>query len=433
MSTTIFIFLFLDRSRPIRLHGYCQNYINGEYLMITENRVSEFLTLLPKESWLRRYVNYASKQTTSPMAYHIVGALSCLSALTPSNVGLLHAGVWPIRSNFFGVMVGRSGDDQKSTACYIAKRIISEAQNNLIQPNPVSPEGLQESLGDQSRQTLVYSEFGQFLTQTKQGYGEGLKTLITDLWDCSPVTRRKAKKDESVEVKDPRLSIISACALPFLSDHTNASDWTGGFLARWFFIHANRERHDSWPNRNKTTQGMELAHDLRFRSQKGNYFCGGIEDDAFELWDQWCRSINSRKLPKIIEGLASRIPTHCLRVILLLAFDLQYTHVYEWTIDTLLVSVAIEITEMYIDSLKSISENLEPDEDSRIRKNLVKHLKENGGFSSLGDFLREYRYSVSSTRKAIEWLSVSGYISKKTYIQNTKDCEREDVILRLIE
>ena len=400
--------------------------------MITENRVRDFLGLLPQDSWLRRYIEYASKQTTSPMAYHIVGGLNCLSALTPSHVGLLHAGVWPIRSNFFGVLVGRSGDDQKSTACYIAKRIISEAQSNLIQPNPVSPEGLQESLGDQARQTLVYSEFGQFLTQTKQGYGEGLKTLITDLWDCSPVTRRKAKKDESVEVKDPRLSIISACALPFLSDHTSASDWTGGFLARWFFIHANRERHDSWPNRTKSKKGMELASELRNKSHAGNYFCGGITNDAFELWDQWCKSIDSRKLPKIIAGLSSRIPTHCLRVILLLAFDLGYTHTHEWSIDALLVSIAVEITEMYIDSLHSIAENLEPDEESRLRKKILDYLQEHDGFGSLGEFIREYRYPVLITKTAIEWLSVAGYIHKFAVVDNTKSYEKEDLIIKLI-
>lgn len=400
--------------------------------MITENRVHDFLQQLPEKSWLRRYILYAEKQTTSPTAYHIVGGLSCLSALSPSNIGLLHAGVWPIRSNFFGVLVGRSGDDQKSTACYVAKRIIGEAQSNLIQPNPVSPEGLQESLGDRSRQTLVYSEFGQFLTQTKQGYGEGLKTLITDLWDCSPVTRRKAKKEESVEVKDPRLSILSACALPFLSDHTNASDWTGGFLARWFFIHANRERHNSWPNRQKTTTGMELATELRGKSHKGHYFCGGIENDAFELWDRWCSSIDKRKLPKIIAGLSSRIPTHCLRVILLLAFDLGYTYNYEWTIDSLLVSLAIEITEMYIDSLRSIADNLEPDDESRLRKHVLEYLKEHQGFGSLGEFIREYRYPVLITKTAIEWLSVAGYVQKFTVVESNKSQEKEDIIIKLI-
>jgi len=403
--------------------------------MIKESRVRDFLGLLPQESWLRRYVIYASKQTTSPACYHIVGGLSCLSALTPSNCGLLHAGAWPIRSNFFGVLVGRSGDDQKSTATYIAKKIIGDAQSNLIQPNPVSPEGLQESLGDQNRQTLVYSEFGQFLTQTKQGYGEGLKTLITDLWDCSPVTRRKAKKDESVEVKDPRLSIISACALPFLSEHTNASDWSGGFLARWFFIHGNRERHDSWPNRKNVSQQQSkaLSDELRSKSIVANYFCAGIQDEALEMWDTWCKSIETRKLPKIIEGLSSRIPTHCLRVILLLAFDLGHTREYEWTIDTQLVSLAIEITEMYVDSLQSIAENLEPDEESRLRKKILEYLRESGGFGSLGDFIRKYRYSVGITKMSIEWLAIAGYIQKFSRVVHTEQNEREDVILKLIE
>jgi hypothetical protein len=179
--------------------------------------------------------------TTSPAAYHIACGLGALSACAPPNIGIQFA-AWPIRANFYTVLVGRSGDDQKSTATHIARRVISSAMNKVLQPNPVSPEGLEESLGQENRQTLIYSEFGYFLTQTKQGYGEGLKTKITDLWDCTPIGRRKAKSEETLIVKDPRLTIMGACAMPFLSEHTNAEDWSGGFLGRWFFIHAQRER-----------------------------------------------------------------------------------------------------------------------------------------------------------------------------------------------
>ena len=337
--------------------------------MINEKRVRDFLALLPESSWLRQYVEYATKKTTSPMAYHLVCGIGCLSACSPTNIGILHAGATPIRANFYGVLVGRSGDDQKSTATGIARRVIREAQPQRIQPNPVSPEGLKESLAETPRQTLVYSEFGDFLTQTKQGYGEGLKTTITDLWDCVVMTRRKAKKEESIEVKHPRLSILAACALPFLTEHTTSTAWSGGFFARWFFIHAQRERVDSFPARgNKITEGQTLAVKLRELTSGGHYFCGDIEEEAYKMWDTWFKSISSRKLPKIIAGLRSRIPTHALRIILILAMDLRYTPHYSWKIDTQLVSLAIEITEMYVDSLFSISEVLEPDEESRVRR-----------------------------------------------------------------
>ena len=402
--------------------------------MITENRVRELLELFPTNSWLRRYIIYASKQTTSPAPYHIACGLGCLSALAPSNIGI-QFGAWPVRANFYSVLVGRSGDDQKSTATHIARKIINEANSLLVQANPVSPEGLQESLGDQARQTLVYSEFGLFLTQTKQGYGEGLKTLITDLWDCTPQSRRKAKKDENIMVKDPRLSIISACAMPFLSEHTTSEDWTGGFLSRWFFIHAHRERVDSFPMRAKQNNASTiLSNELRNHASTAHYFCNGLDDDAFKMWDDWFLSINNRSLPKIISGLKSRIPTHCLRIILLLAFDLGYTKTFNWIIDTKLVSLAIEITEMYVESLFSISESLEPDDESRTRKKILTYLKDEGGIGSLGDFVRHYRCNIPITRSAIEWLTIAGYIQKFTHSSNTKgEGEREDIILKLIK
>tara|TARA_R100000406_G_scaffold95770_1_gene91050 strand:+ start:1906 stop:3114 length:1209 start_codon:yes stop_codon:yes gene_type:complete len=402
--------------------------------MISEDRVRSFLELLPVQSWLRQYVCTASKLTTSPAAYHIACGLATLSASAPSNIGIQFA-AWPVRANFYTVLVGRSGDDQKSTATHIARSVINMAIPVVMQPNPVSPEGLEESIGQQNKQTLIYSEFGYFLTQTKQGYGEGLKTKITDLWDCTPIGRRKSKSEDTLVVKDPRLSIMGACAMPFLSEHTNAEDWSGGFLGRWFFIHAQRERVDSFPNRGKKTEGLEkLANQLKSKFQTGNYFCAGLDTEAFEMWDLWYKNLDSRKMPKIITGLKSRAPTHALRIILLLAFDLGYTRQYDWIIDTHLVSLAIEITEMYIDSLCSISENLEPDEESRLRKKILEYLKECGGIGSLGNFIRQYRTPVAITKTAIEWLCVAGYIQKFEATSTTKsEGDRFDIVMKLIE
>ena len=86
---------------------------------------------------------------------------------------------------------------------------------------------------------------------------------------------------------------------------------------------------------------------------------------------------------------------------------------HSWKIDTRLVELGITITEMYIDSLISISENLEPDEDSRTRKKIIEYLNEcDMQTGTLGEFIRQYRVSVSSAKIAIEWLSCAGYITK---------------------
>ena len=402
--------------------------------MITEQRVRSLIEQLPTNSWLRQYIVYASQQTTSPAAYHLACGLGCLSALAPSHIGIQFA-AWPLRPNFYTVLVGRSGDDQKSTATHIARAVIQMANPLILQPNPVSPEGLEESIASQNKQTLIYSEFGYFLTQTKTGYGEGLKTKITDLWDCSPIGRRKSKAEDTVIVKDPRLSIMAACALPFLSEHTNAEDWTGGFLGRWFMIHAHRERMDSFPGRGKRTEAPNvLAGALGTKSHHPHYFCGGLTEDAFQIWDEWFADLNNRKLPKIIAGLKSRCPTHALRVILLLAYDLNYTMDHSWKIDTRLVELGITITEMYIDSLISISENLEPDEDSRTRKKIIEYLNEcDMQTGTLGEFIRQYRVSVSSAKIAIEWLSCAGYITKFEDVSNHKiNGERFDICISLV-
>jgi hypothetical protein len=120
--------------------------------------------------------------------------------------------------------------------------------------------------------------------------------------------------------------------------------------------------------------------------------------------------------------------------LILLAFDLGYTLQWEWVIDEFLVTLALEITEMYIDSLVSISENLEPDQKSRLRKKVLEYLKEVGGIGSLGDFIRQYRTPVAVTKTAIEWLSVAGYILKFEQASDTKHTGQQyDLIMKLIE
>ena len=236
-------------------------------------------------------------------------------------------------------------------------------------------------------------------------------------------------------MKDPRLTIMGACAMPFLSEHTNAEDWSGGFLGRWFFVHAQRERIDSFPGRGKRKDDLQaLANELDRKYHTGNYFCGGLENDAFHLWDSWYKSLDARILPKIITGLKSRAPTHALRVALLLAYDFGITLDREWILTKDLIALAIEITEMYIRSLVSISENLEPDEESRLRKKLLEYLKEVGGIGSLGNFIRIYRTPVATTKLAIEWLCVAGYIQKFVSEGSTKnEGDRYDIIMKLIE
>ena len=155
--------------------------------MITEK---EAAWAVPQQGWVRDYIEHAVLQTTSPLGYHLATALATLAVTCPTDYGMRYAGT--MRANFYTLLVGRSGEDQKSTALGIGRDVLFEAAPALIGEHPGSWEGLVDSLSRQPSQVLVYSEFGKFLSQAQKGYFEPLKALLTDLWDATPQQRVKA-------------------------------------------------------------------------------------------------------------------------------------------------------------------------------------------------------------------------------------------------
>lgn len=155
--------------------------------MITEK---DALLAIPSQGFVNDYCTFAVQQTTAPLGYHLACALALLSVTTPQNFGTSYAG--DLYGNLYTLLVGRSGDDQKSSALGISKKVLYAvdaqltAGQKLIGKQPGSTEGMIDSLVVQPRQIIYYSEFGAFLSkaQKKGSYFEPMKSLYTDLWDC---------------------------------------------------------------------------------------------------------------------------------------------------------------------------------------------------------------------------------------------------------
>lgn len=152
---------------------------HGDFMPVTE---FEAASALPADGWVRRYVVHAIKQTTSPLIYHIGTGLTILAATCPLAYGMNYAGM--LRANNFCLLVGRSGEDNKSSALNVGREILDAAAASLIGEYPGSPEGLIESLAVTPSQMIPISEFGRFLAAAQGGYYEPMKTLLADAWDC---------------------------------------------------------------------------------------------------------------------------------------------------------------------------------------------------------------------------------------------------------
>ncbi len=352
--------------------------------MLTEMDVAH---ALPANGFIRRYVIHAMKQTTSPLCYHLGTGLTILATTCPLTYGCTYAG-GALRGNLYTLLVGRSGEDQKSTALGIGRSLLHEAAAPLIGDYPGSPEGLIESLANANSQMIPMSEFGSFLAQSQRGYMEPIKAMLADVWDCLPIQRARAN-NRTIRVDNPRLSVLAACSIPYLEKHTLAEDWTGGFMARWLCLYGRRERVDPDPIGDDTDTEW-LIEFLRNRASTGNAgWCRGLDAQAKSLWCDWYYELSRRQLPTLVTGVAARAPTIARKAALLYSWDYGLASWgEEWEIGISELEPAIKLAELHIKSLTGLADKIADHPDARLRRSVIAALDALGGEAPLGKILR---------------------------------------------
>jgi hypothetical protein len=346
---------------------------------------AEAAAVLPPDGFVRRYTIHGFKQTTAPLVYHIGVGLTLLAVTCPLAYGQHYAGT--LRTNNFCLLVGRSGEDRKSSALNVGREVLFEADPRLVGDFPGSPEGLIDSLAAMPSQMIPISEFGKFLSSAQRGYFEPTKTLLADLWDSIPIQRVRANS-KIVRIEDPRLSIGAACSIPYLEKHTLAEDWTGGFMGRWMVLYGRRERTDPDPVGDRS-DFQWLADQLRARaSMQTAGWCIGLDAIAGHYWKDWYRDVMQRQLPQNIIGIRARAPTIARKVALIYGWDYgPATSGKPWYIDMSILEPAIAFTELHIKSLVDLSDVLAEHPDARLRRSVLRSIDEKGGLATLGEIL----------------------------------------------
>ena len=387
--------------------------------MIKEKQI---VSIMPANTWITQYVTYCASQTTSPLAYHLGVGLTVMAMSCPTNYTMRFFGMMP--TNMYALLAGRSGEDQKSTALSLGEEILDKANYELIGDQPASAEGLVDSLSESNKQCILYSEFGQFLSQAKGGYMESVKTTMTNLWDGKNISRRKAG-DNIIRAENPRLSIIGACSLPYLEQFTTGHDWSGGFMGRWLLMYAKRERTMAFPP-NETLEIKQmrdwLAGTLQERMEhQYNSICMGLDDDAKSLWKEWYHTLQARELPDMISGTATRCPAIAMRVAMILAWDTGVSRTGEnWYIDANHLNFAINVAELHLQSVVALSERLAEHPDALFRRKIMSCFPFHGDIVSLGDILGKTKMRKRTIVELIEGLLLEGYINEIP-VENTKN------------
>ena len=365
----------------------------------------------PPTGFVHDYMMFAMKQTTAPLGYHLSMGLSLLGVTTPISYGTTYAG--DLFGNLYTLLVGRSGDEQKSSALGIAKRVLFAVQSELGEPiigkQPGSTEGLVDALVAVPRQIIYYSEFGAFLSkaQKRGSYFEPMKAYFTDLWDCQPVDRLKAN-NVSISQPNPRLSLAAGCSLPYLEAHTTSSDWSGGFMGRWAVIYSRRERTVSYP-KNDWGPIPALAARLAQRAKMAQAGpCLGLSPAAYKMWDNWFHENDARPIPDMIAGVKTRVPTLAMKAALLYAWDFgEPLQGQPWHIGEHHVGYGIKFAELHLKSVMGLSAYFAEHQDAATRRNVLQSIPP-GGIQSLGQILKRTKLKKKTVMDVLDGLVIEG-------------------------
>lgn len=373
----------------------------GKNRMIRE---ADVLAALPPSGFIRSYVEYASSMTDANCAYHVAGALTCLSQCVPLDFSVPYAS--PIWGNIYSMIVGDSSKSRKTAAINIAQRVIREAIPGAVGEVPGSQEGLYESLRAQQRQLIIYGEWGEFLAKAEEGYLMSLKTSYTNLWDGIPIGRALANSRKGA-VTDPRLSLLCGVATDLLERHTEQADWTGGFLARFFTLYGEPEREFATPPIDDPARRQNIVQWLTTLATPANPpgTCLWLDAAGQKMWTDWYAGMKPMR-----EGANRRAAAACARstsiaakLALLIAWDVgQARSGYDWYVGPTELESALKLTDLHLHSVLELGERVTGNRDMRDRASVLRAIADSP--TPLGFIIKESELLKRRVKEIIDSL-----------------------------
>lgn len=380
---------------------------SGYEIVQKRRRLADDILFLARSLGLRATVR---KKTVGGAPYwriHIVGDCTTLPLRIPRKRPLprrqikhaTHNGftVTPLgEGDYFGFTLDGDGRfllgdftvTHNSSSIGIGEDILREVNPRApVTDRPGSPQALDDLLEQEPRRLFIYSEFPEFLEQTRFGQASPLRSKMTRYYDSLPATDvyRGNKGKPPPNIQNPRLSLLAGTAPEPLAAYTSPVEWQGGFMSRFCFIHQERKRTMRVPVPDEEKRAALVAH-LRYLDQEkpNTGPCVGFEDEAYSLWEEWYEK-NVRaaaRLPHRVRGAASRAQHVALKAALLHEFDLgtraRLGRDIPWRISTFALRPALALADLHMRSLATVGDAIAESPDMRDRQTVLRVIRATG-------------------------------------------------------
>jgi hypothetical protein len=383
----------------------------------------EFLDLLEKQrigGWLKKYVDY-TMGVEPPTQYHFATAYTILGAA-------LHRQIW-FDQKFYQIypavqtfLVGPSGKTRKSTAANIGIALAEESTRVHRLPDQATPEAILKELSELSREgsasALIYSsELSTFLN--KKDYNQDLVQVLTDLFDCRDVIKRRTM-GYMYEIRDIAVSAILCSNETWLASSVHESAFGGGFLGRtlvWYALGTNR--YFPFPELPDPRIYDQLVGQLGLT----RYFHGqSVVDDSGSKWykDKYLYIKKHWPDDERLVPFWERYPDHLLRMAMVINVSNNLsTEVRDVVItDENLVQADAILTYVY-KHLPRVYSNLGNTGFGDEARRVYAYIKRNGGKVAAGQLGRSMakRMSAPELKRIVTTLVQNGILETKTGTQ----------------
>jgi len=272
--------------------------------------------LIP-DGFLREYVDFVRPLSEAPVQFHIACGLILIAAVCKRNISF-QFGACAIYPNLYLLIIGKSGISRKSTALSPAIKLLRSIDPDVFIGHLMSLESLYKALSESSHKLGIYNEFRSLIENTKKTYGEGLISVLTELWDCPSflkINLKKVASDESY-IDEPSFSILAATTIDWLQ--VKEGDILGGFMGRFLPIMANtnREKLIAIPPKMCAEKFDHLKGRLDAISKQVGFFeiTKGGEEIITKIYAEIMKELDNLPNKEIFESYWSRIEPHILKL-----------------------------------------------------------------------------------------------------------------------
>ncbi|AEG14336.1 hypothetical protein Desku_0729 [Desulfofundulus kuznetsovii DSM 6115] len=403
-------------------------------LPVTADSTSRKTRTVPQPpGFVSEFVEWASGVTDAPLEFLVGAALSCLSVAV-GNRSVVND---RIHGNLWLLLIGPSSVARKTTSINLARLLCRKAGLPIF-PDRITPESFYESLVSNPEGLFTLAELSGWLGHMNRNYAQGLKSDLTELYDCNHFERmRKTTRGKVVKyvIEKPYICLLTASTQEWLEAVIKEDDSAGGFLPRFHFFLGTSRTEYYIPPRLSVPDEL-VVHLRRVASVRGQVSIEkdpAVVDAASEYYIRWAQEFNARTnemtIPHI-HSYAERIKTSVFKIALLLDADTcassGASEFRSWTLPA--VQWACAFGDYFLSTAHEVLSRLAFSDFERLARKVLDIISAKKGGITQRDLLRAAKVPKSALSEVIDYLIESELIERhqvvsrgpKTYVYISK-------------